>query len=426
MRIPSLVTAATACAVAASAFVVAAAMPASAAPTTCTASDAAIYAAPPASTPGGPGTLISCRSVTLPEVPGNIALSAWKVQLVSTDTTGQRVPSTGLVVVPKAAWRGPGSRPVVAFSPGTLGLGPQCAFSKQLAGAYQDEYEGDNIAALLKAGFAVAASDGQGHVGGDVHPYVAGLAAGHAVLDTARTAFQVPGAGLSPTTKVALWGYSEGGQASLWAAQLAASYAPELKVVGAAAGGVPGDLKLVAQQLDGSPFAGFLADAAVGLTTAYPALPFTKLLNQNGRNAVAKAKSLCLYGTLANFAGAKISSYTTAGYTLPQLYQLAGSNGVTWGQVLDSLKLGVGIGRAGSGAKYQLNFPTFQYRGVAEEIIATSAEDQTRARYCQAGITTQWNQLYPGDHLLTDGQAVNDVVSWFRDRFIGLPTFGNC
>ena len=45
--------------------------------------------------------------------------------------------------------------------PGTLGLGPQCAFSKHLAGAYQGGYEIASIAAILNAGYAVAATDGR-------------------------------------------------------------------------------------------------------------------------------------------------------------------------------------------------------------------------------------------------------------------------
>jgi triacylglycerol lipase len=391
---------------------------AEAAAVACNASDSAIYT-PPASVSGAPGQLLACEQVTLSQVPGNIPMKAWKVQYVSTDVHGAKIAVSGTVALPTAAWPGPGPRPVIAFNPGTLGLGPQCAFSKQLAGAFQDEYEGSNIAAILKAGWAVAATDGVGYLNGEVHTYVVGKNAGHALLDIVRTAFQVPGGGLSRTAPVGIWGYSEGGQASLWAAQLAASYAPKLKVAGDAAGGVPGDLKVTAAALNGGPFAGFLADAVIGLHSAYPDMPFTALLNSTGQSAIAQAESLCLTGTIAAFAGAHVENYTTNHLTLDQIYALHGPEG-TWGKIVDSQKLGVGLGTA-----YKISFPVFQYRGLAEEVIPTSTEDATRAAYCSAGITTQWT-MYPGDHLLTDGEAVSDVVTWFGARFAGTPTTGNC
>jgi hypothetical protein len=405
-----------------------AASPAAAAPVACTATDAQIYTSPDPATlaAAAPGALLACRTVTLTQVPGNIPMTAWKVQYASRDARDQPIAVSGTVAVPTAAWTGGGTRPVIAFNPGTLGLGPQCAFSKQLAGAYQDMYEGDQIAASLRAGYAVAATDGVGYLNGQVHHYVVGRSMGHALLDIARTTSQVPGAGLAAGTKVGIWGYSEGGAASLWAAQLAASYAPDVKVAGAAAGGVPGDLKLVAAQLNGGLFAGFMTDAVIGISAAYPALPFDSLMNAQGRQAVATAKQVCLIGTLGSFLFANISGYTNGGLSLEQLYNQAGTDGRTWGQVLDDQKLGVNIGTPLSSATYKIGFPVFQYRGVLEEIINTQATDNTRAAYCRAGVTTQWNAGYLGEHLTTDNLAIGDVVRWLGDRFRGLPTAGNC
>jgi secretory lipase len=423
-----LIAAATGIALAATGLVavVAAAGPAAAAPTSCLPIDALIYQPPAASSVGAPGSLLQCATTTLSQVPGNVPQKAWKVQYASRDAKNQPIAVSGFVAVPTKAWSGPGTRPIVAFNPGTLGIGTQCAFSKQLAGQFQDEYEGTNIQRMLEAGFAVAATDGVGYLNGQVHPYVIGANAGHAMLDIARTASRIPGSGLNAGTKVGLNGYSEGGQASLWASQLAASYAPDLKVVGAVAGGVPGNLTEVGKQLNGGPFAGFLADAAIGLSTAYPELPFNELLNQTGRDAIKQAKGLCLLGTLAAFLGAKIENYTTAGYSLDQLRQIKGADGTTWGQVLDAQTLAEGVGPAGSGKKYTMNFPTFQYRGVLEEIINTKSEDDVRAKYCKAGLKVDWNAGYPGEHLTTDGLAVDDVTKWLNDRFQGRTTNGNC
>ncbi|GLW63784.1 lipase [Actinomadura rubrobrunea] len=403
---------------------VATAQQASAAPSLCTASEGDIYAAAPAQVDGAPGDLLACREVKLPGVSG-VFLKAWKVRYVSTNVKGAKTVATGFVAVPQTAWTKGGSRPVVAFHPGTAGLGPQCAFSKQMTGAYVDHYEAPNIAEFLKAGFAVAATDGQGYIDGRVHTYMVGREAGQAVLDIARTSRQIPGGSLRPDGKVGIAGYSEGGQAALWAAQLAASYAPELDVAGAAAGGVPGDLKVTAAGLNGGLFAGFAADALIGHNAAYPDMPFDELLNDVGRKAVADAKKLCLYGTLGRFLGARVENFTKDKLTLDQIWQLRGPDG-TWGELADRSRLGVDIGTPASNARYKIGFPVFQYRGLLEEIIPTETEDATRAAYCAAGITTTWKATYVGEHLTTDWLAAGDVTRFLADRFEGKPATGNC
>ena len=48
--------------------------------------------------------------------------------------------------------------------------------------------------------------------------------------------------GLSADAPVGLWGYSGGGLATAWAAEVCAGYAPELDIVGAVLGSPVGDL----------------------------------------------------------------------------------------------------------------------------------------------------------------------------------------
>ncbi|GAA3931976.1 lipase family protein [Actinomadura viridis] len=399
--------------------------PASGAPAGCTASDADIYAAPGAVS-GAPGELLACRPTTLPGVPHGIRMKAWKVRYASTDVKGARIAVSGFVAVPEAPWTKGGSRPVVAFNPGTSGSGPQCALSKQMSGQYVDHYEGPNLAEFLKAGFAVAATDGVGYLDGQVHTYMVGANAGHALLDVARTSRRIPGGDLRADGKVGIAGYSEGGAASLWGAQLAASYAPELNVAGAAAGGVPGDLKITAKALNGGLFAGFLADALVGLNAAYPEMPFDELMNDAGRKAIQDVRNNCLFGTLAAFLGARVENFSKDRLTLEQIYALRGPDGTTWGEIVDRQKLGVDIGTPSSSAKYKIGFPVFQYRGLLEEIIPHETEEATRAAYCAAGITTRWTAAYPAEHLTTDWLAAGDVTRFLGDRFEGKPAQGNC
>jgi secretory lipase len=66
-----------------------------------------------------------------------------------------------------------------------------------------------------------------------MHPYLIGESEGRAVLDSVRAARDLPDAGAS--NRFAVWGHSQAGHASLYTGELAASYAPDLRLVGVAA-----------------------------------------------------------------------------------------------------------------------------------------------------------------------------------------------
>jgi hypothetical protein len=66
-----------------------------------------------------------------------------------------------------------------------------------------------------------------------------GRSQGSALLDAVRAARGLPAAGLSTNSPVGLYGYSQGGGASGWAAQIQPDYAPELSRSGVVAGGTP-------------------------------------------------------------------------------------------------------------------------------------------------------------------------------------------
>jgi triacylglycerol lipase len=225
--------------------------------------------------------------------------------------------------------------------------------------------------------------------------------------------------------RIALAGYSEGGHSTLWAAQLARSYAPELNIRGAAAGAAPVDLKATATNLNGGLYAGFLADSVVGLSSAYPSMPFRSLLNPAGIRATDDVRTQCLAGTLATWAFRKIEDYSTDRLTLEQIYAIKGPDG-TWGQVIDAQKVGVGVGRPGSGAKYEIGFPILDYWGSIDDVIPPASQAAGAKRLCAAGIAVRRKEVPLGVHATTIVAASSDVRSWLGARLNGIPDAGNC
>ncbi|GAA2587654.1 lipase family protein [Actinomadura fulvescens] len=395
-------------------------------PAGCDAGEADIYR-PPASVSGNPGDILACRPTTLRYVPNLKPYKAWKVQYVTTDAKGANVATSGTVAIPTGAWTKGGSRPTLAYAPFTHGSGSACSLSKQMTVGFQDQFEAPNLSGYLNEGWALAAADGVGYLDGQVHPYVNGLSNGPATLDLARAAKKIPGGTLTADSKVGVSGYSEGGNTAGWAAQLAASYAPDLNVVGVAAGGIPADLKAAAKQLNGSLFAGFLADTLIGLKYQYPEMPFDELMNDAGRKAEKDVKSHCLIMTLLVFLGAKVENFSTQKLTLEQLYAIKGPDGRTWGEIADSVNLGgPKVGGPDSSAQYKIGFPVFLYRGWLEEILPHEPMGRLHKDYCQSGVKSQYKYSYPTEHATTMFGAAGDVLNFFRDRFAGKPFTGNC
>src|SRR5271155_69400 len=277
------------------------------------------FSTPPSPTPAGSaGELVWYRpatvnlNVTLPSI------KAWTVLYQSTDQHGKPDWVTGTVIVPTAKWSGKGERPVVSYAEGTQGLAHQCAPSLQIAEG--TEYDGGAIIESLKKGYAVTATDYQGYTNGSVPTYSAGKAEGQAVLDAVRAGAQVPGSGITEKDPLVLWGYSQGGQAASWAAELQSSYASDVNMIGLAAGGVPSNLQAVGGFDNASVGTAFGLDGLIGLSQAYPEdFNLASLSNTAGLEAAGKLLSECAIQSLAEFRDVNDDAYTTGNKTFTQL-----------------------------------------------------------------------------------------------------------
>jgi acetyl esterase/lipase len=153
---------------------------------------------------------------------------AYRVLYRSVGMRGEPIAVSGVIVVPP----GPapaGGRPIVAWAHPTTGVVPHCAPSlaifvfQQMAGLRQ----------LIEQGAVVAATDYPGLGTAGPHPYLVGDSEARAVIDSVRAARSLPGVG--DGNSFAVWGHSQGGQASLYTGLIAKTYAPELRLVGVSA-----------------------------------------------------------------------------------------------------------------------------------------------------------------------------------------------
>jgi hypothetical protein len=385
------------------------AAPASAAPAPTAAAAADFYRAPSPLPKGAPGSLIRFRTAAVQPVGAPLS-TAWTVMYHSRDAQGRDVAVTGTVLRPNAPWTGAGPRAIVTLAPGTQGLGPQCAPSKQLVAG--TEYEAPNIGLALAQGWVVVVTDYLGYTTGATPSYTVGPDMGHAVLDIVRAAAHVPGSGVQAGAPLAAWGYSQGGGAAGWATVLQPTYAPDLHLVVAAAGGVPADPKAVGDSLNGQLGAGFLLDAMIGNEVTYrQQWPFSPMLNAAGVAAVRTDESQCVNDSLTTFAFKDLNTYLKPGHSLQQFEAMPSVR-----RVLAQNQLT---------AQAAPRVPIYQYHAAGDEIVPLAQARALHQRWCAEGVQTRLD-LFPADHITGESEGASAAVGWLRTGFAGLPEATNC
>ncbi|AZQ72265.1 lipase family protein [Streptomyces abikoensis] len=352
---------------------------------------------------GSPGDIVSAAPTSFHPLPGQPTNTrAWHITYRSTTAKGAPNVVSGTVIVPRDGRTGP--RPLITYAVGTVGIADQCAPS---AGFPRGTTLEANLIQLLTArGWAVAVTDYEGLGTPGDHTYTVGRAEGHAVLDAARAALRLPQAGLGPDTPVGIMGYSQGGQASSWAAELHDSYAPELDVRGTATGGVPADLLKTADFNNGNVGAGLILMSAVGQNAAFPELGLDGYLNERGRSYVDFLKKHCVVIDVAAGLFKRIGDVTVRN----PLYE------ADWQRVLRASRLGT----------HAPDHPVYLYHGVIDELIPYEVGRGLRADWCARGADVQWKSLPLAEHVAGVIAESIPAANWLADRFAGRPARGNC
>lgn len=192
---------------------------------------ASFYEQPKGAAIGSPGTIV--RSEPLEGHPFDA--QAWRIMYRTTDVHGESVVATGVVVTPNGETPS-GGRTVLAWGHPTTGTAEHCAPSR----GFDPFLDVEGMRSMLDRGYTVVATDYVGMGTAGPNSYLVGVTAGNSVLDSVRATRNL--AGSSADTSVILWGHSQGGQAALFAAERAATYAPELDILAVAVAAPAADL----------------------------------------------------------------------------------------------------------------------------------------------------------------------------------------
>ena len=185
----------------------------------------------------------------------------------------------------------------MTWAHGTEGLADACATSKALDIAYRIP----GIRGFVQQGYVVAATDYQGLGTPGEHPYLVGVSEARGVLDIARAAHTMTT--VHASTKVLVYGHSQGGQAALFAGQIAPSCTPDLQLVGVAAVAPVSDLAALLPEVTATPIAlGYAVMAAVGFHAAYPNLDLASVLTPAARAGLGYVDQHCAADVIDHYA----------------------------------------------------------------------------------------------------------------------------
>jgi hypothetical protein len=339
-----------------------------------------------------PGTLIWARLFAQrlgdPVLYPNATI--WQMLYHSRDGNGRDIAVSGFAVVPKRHAPASG-RLVYAWAHGLVGLGDSCAPSKHIP---------ENLPAYgrpqIQRGAVLVATDYQGlGTPGDA-PYLVGAPSGQDVLDSVRAAASLPQAGTIGGVVIA--GEGSGGQAALWAAQIAHSYAPDLHIRGVLALGPTAELVTTTSLIDkSSRTLGLAVFAAAGLHAAYLDFDPSEYLTPAAAHDLARVETECAAATIARYRKRAPSTVIAHGpNTIRYLHNLLVAN---------------------SPGGSRTNTPILILQGGRDGETPVAATARLRGKYCALHATVV-RTVYAGANGKSVVRAAQPAaLRWISDRY---------
>jgi alpha-beta hydrolase superfamily lysophospholipase len=356
------------------------------------------YTPPQPFLPGQPGSIIRKEPLpsNLPE-----GAQAWRVMYQSTGLEGNPIAVTGTIVAPNGTSAKP--RNIIAWAHGTTGIRSECGVS-HTSDPYQQT---PAIERMLAEGFVVVITDYPGLGTPGVHPYMVGPVAAQSVLDSVRAARQI--VEVNAGNQFVVWGASQGGNSALWTAQLAQTYAPELKLLGVAASAPAINLRGIAKFNLDKPAGGiFLGYVFAAWAAVYPEADLDKIIKPEERATFDRMVEPC-FTAPAGFLPIIKTLRTPAQYLSVDILKTE-----PWSTLFEK--------NMPSGS---IKVPILIAHGTADPLIPVELSEVEAARRCKAGEDVQFAR-YPGStHDAREDTAVY-ILGWTVDRFAGRPTPSNC
>jgi acetyl esterase/lipase len=359
------------------------------------------YSAPHHEIAGRPGSVI--RQETL--IGGPPEATAYRVLYRSTGLRGETIAVSGLVIIPNAPAPVSG-RPVVAWAHPTTGIVPHCAPS--LANFKFQQMQG--LRELLNRGYVVTATDYPGLGTPGPHPYLVGRSEGYAVLNSIRAAREIARTGT--IHRAALWGHSQGGQAVLFAAKLAGSYAPEIEIAGVAAAAPATDLGALLNEDMATPGGKNLLAMTLWSWSRVFGASLDGIVDPRALPTVDRLAAVCLESPI------DIRPRARAGQELQKRFLMVDNLTARepWRSLLAENTIGALPPRV----------PVLILQGTTDDTVRPDVTRRYASRLCAGGSRVQLTMMPGVGHGMAALKGARSATDWIAQRFAGQPAPSNC
>lgn len=361
---------------------------------------AQFYDVDPADIPGKPGTVI--RIAAFESSPAGA--QAYRVLYRSVGLNGEPIAVSGTVIHPLGQPPAAG-RNVIAWAHPTSGVVRRCAPS--MWPQMFDEIPG--LTEMISRGYVVAATDYPGLGTPGTHPYMIGVSEGQAVLDMVRAAMAMPEPGASG--RFVVWGHSQGGHAALYTGELAAQYAPELKLLGVAAAAPATYLsELFAADIN-EPTGRALTSFALWSWSRIYNVPLDTVLFPEALPAFEKVAAGCIESLNQAVEVAIAAQPLQQGFLKVNIIRTE-----PWKTFI----AGNTPGHAPAGMPY------FIAQGTADTTVRPRITAQFMRALCQQGVPVRYVSMPGRNHNQIARAAARAAVAWMADRFAGIAPPSDC
>ncbi|KAK2592777.1 hypothetical protein QQS21_009520 [Conoideocrella luteorostrata] len=262
------------------------------------------------------------------------------------------------------------------------------------------------LQSFLEQGWVVIVPDHEGPQGA----FLANKMAGHAVLDGIRAALRSTDiTGVLSDAKVGLWGYSGGSVASTFAAELQPTYAPEVKIAGAAIGGLVPNIANAVNAINGGAFAGLIPGGIVGLSHEYPVLEqlIEDQLLPEYKDQFYKARTQCL--------GTNIVENPFVDF-----YRRVRDPTIFSSEPAKSIMAENSQGRAVP------EIPFFVYKSINDQVSPVADADKLVRWYCDNGVSVEYVRDFVSEHATLALTGTPLVLPWLTMVLNGEQPSDGC
>ncbi|QPH02624.1 hypothetical protein C2857_006838 [Epichloe festucae Fl1] len=259
---------------------------------------------------------------------------------------------------------------------------------------------------FLEEGWIVIVPDHEGPKA----EFLANRQAGYAVLDGIRAALASSDfTGINKDARVGMWGYSGGSLASGFAAEQHQTYAPELKIAGAAIGGLVPDILNDVNAINKGAFAGLIPGGIIGLSHAYPVLE--KLIDDQllpeHKEKFYKSRTQCL--------GTNIVENPFVDF-----YAEVKDRGIFEREPITSILAENNQGQ------HVPTIPLFVYKSINDEVSPVADSDKLVKYYCDNGASVEYTRDFASEHGSLAVTGITFVLPWLRKIMNGQQISRGC